>query len=170
LSFTAGTSALSYEDRGGRPRRDDRRDRAQRPDRLYPQQGAAYVFTEPAQGWTDMTQSAKLTASDGIEADDYGNSVSLDGETIGVGAPNQTVNGHSDQGAAYVYSEPGGAGVCVHRAGGSLVGEPDPAAELTASDGATLDYLGTSLAVSGNTVLADAQGHGNSAGALYEFT
>jgi hypothetical protein len=112
-----------------------------------PQQGAAYVFTEPAQGWTDMTQCAKLTASDGIEADDYGNSVSLDGETIVVGAPNQTVNGHSDQGAAYVYSEPAGG----------WSGALTQSAELTAPDGAD-GNLGIAAVVSGTTIVAGASG------------
>ena len=35
-------------------------------------QGAAYVFTEPATGWTNMTQTAKLTASDGAAGDYFG--------------------------------------------------------------------------------------------------
>src|ERR1700732_81569 len=32
-------------------------------------QGAAYVFVKPAGGWTAMTQTAKLTASDGLLGD-----------------------------------------------------------------------------------------------------
>jgi serine/threonine protein kinase len=31
-------------------------------------QGVVYVFTEPASGWTSMTQTAKLTTSDGAAA------------------------------------------------------------------------------------------------------
>ena len=50
-------------------------------------QGAAYVYTEPASGWTgSMTQTAKLTASDGAKGDGFGGSVAIDGNTVVVGA------------------------------------------------------------------------------------
>ena len=49
-------------------------------------QGAAYVFTEPGSGWTNMTQTAKLTASDGAAGDNFGYSVSISGNTVVVGA------------------------------------------------------------------------------------
>ena len=50
-------------------------------------QGAAYVFVEPARGWTTSTETAKLTASDG--AVDYwlGWSVAVAGTTVVAGAP-----------------------------------------------------------------------------------
>src|ERR1700730_18525607 len=46
--------------------------------------GAAYVFVAPASGWTDMTETAKLTASDGKPGDAFGDSVSMSGKTIAV--------------------------------------------------------------------------------------
>ncbi len=49
-------------------------------------QGAAYVFVKPKTGWRNMTQTAKLTASEGTS--DFGSSVAIDGNTILVGAPN----------------------------------------------------------------------------------
>ena len=49
------------------------------------EQGAAYVFTEPASGWADMTQTAELTASDGQADDGFGTSVSISGNTVVVG-------------------------------------------------------------------------------------
>ncbi len=49
-------------------------------------QGAVYVFTESGLGWADMNETAKLTASDGGEGDNFGASVSIDGNTIVVGA------------------------------------------------------------------------------------
>ena len=54
--------------------------------RRQPMQGAAYVFTEPASGWANMTQTAKLTASDGAAGDRFGCSVSISGNTVVVGA------------------------------------------------------------------------------------
>jgi hypothetical protein len=49
-------------------------------------QGAAYVFVKPASGWADMTQAAKLTASDGGVRDTFGLSVSISGNTVVAGA------------------------------------------------------------------------------------
>ena len=54
-----------------------------------------------------MTQTAKLTASDGAADDDFGSSVSISGNTVVVGADGATVGGNSYQGAAYVFTEPG---------------------------------------------------------------
>ena len=54
--------------------------------------GSAYVFTRDtagdlASGWT---QVAKLTADDGAEGDYFGTSVSIDGDTVVVGASGTT--------------------------------------------------------------------------------
>ncbi len=48
--------------------------------------GSAYVFTKPVVGWTDTTETAKLTASDGEESDYFGYSVSISGDNIVIGA------------------------------------------------------------------------------------
>jgi hypothetical protein len=69
-------------------------------------QGAVYVFTEPAGGWADATQTATLTASDGAIGDLLGYSVAIGGNTIVAGAPEATENTHLDQGAAYVFVRP----------------------------------------------------------------
>src|SRR5579884_2381082 len=47
-----------------------------------PQQGAVYVFTKPASGWANATQTAELTASDGAASDMLGFSVAISGQTI----------------------------------------------------------------------------------------
>ena len=44
------------------------------------------MFTEPGSGWANMTQTAKLTASDGAAGDLFGYSVSISGNTVVVGA------------------------------------------------------------------------------------
>jgi hypothetical protein len=114
--------------------------------------GAAYVFVKPAGGWKDMTETFKLTASDGLPGDAFGNSVSISGTTIAVGA--FFVNNFS--GRAYVFTGNGSTW--------------NQAAELSASDsGGILDYLGCSVAISGNTVVAGSFGHNNFQGSAYVY-
>ncbi len=66
-------------------------------------QGAAYLFTEPGSAWANMTQTAKLTASDGASNDQFGTAVAIDGNTVVAAAPYATVKGNQNQGAAYVF-------------------------------------------------------------------
>ncbi len=70
--------------------------------------GAAYVFTKPGGGWSDMTQTAKLTSSDGALSDDFGWSVSISNDVIVVGAHWHDEPGASNNGAGYVYVKPEG--------------------------------------------------------------
>ena len=126
-------------------------------------QGAAYVFTEPGSGWVSMTQTAKLTASDGAADNYFGNSLAISGNTVVIGAYEATVGGNADQGAAYVFTEPGSGWASMTQT-----------AKLTASDGAADNYFGFSVAISGNTVVVGAWGAtvgGNAdQGAAYVFT
>jgi hypothetical protein len=64
-------------------------------------QGAAYEFIRPSGGWTDMTQSAELTAADGGPNDNLGQSVSISGDTMIAGAHQPGIG----PGAAYVFIE-----------------------------------------------------------------
>jgi uncharacterized protein (DUF2345 family) len=64
--------------------------------------GSAYVFVEPGSGWANMTETAKLTASDGVAEDYFGTSVAIDGSTAVVGARGD--DGH--KGSAYVFTGP----------------------------------------------------------------
>jgi FG-GAP repeat len=126
------------------------------PQSLAPQTqgpGAAYIFVKPASGWTDMTETAKLTASDGAGGDAFGYNVSISGNTAAVGA----LFAHSGAGAAYVFVKPA--------SGWSKMTQT---AELTASDATTFDNMG-SVAISGNTVVTGAYGHNNFMGAAYVF-
>ena len=68
-------------------------------------QGAVYVFTEPACGWADETQAATLTATDGAVGDELGHSVAVSGTTIAAGALFATVNGNTEQGAVYLFTK-----------------------------------------------------------------
>ena len=108
--------------------------------------GAAYVFTEPASGWADMTQKAKLTASDGAANDEFGISVAVDGDTIVVGAhQNDADTNNNDEGAAYLFTEPA-----------SGWADMTQKAKLTASDAAAQDRYGYSVGVSGDTIAVGA--------------
>jgi hypothetical protein len=117
--------------------------------------GAAYVYEEPEGGWKNATQTAKLTPSDAVNGDGFGNAVAINGRTIAVGAP----DGNSHEGAVYVFSEPAGGWV-----------DTTQTAKLTASDGAANDDLGYSIAMSGKTVIAGAEGDDNHRGAVDVFT
>jgi hypothetical protein len=127
--------------------------------------GAAYVFVKPADGWKDMTETAKLTARYGDLGDDFGNNVSLQGGTLAIGAPcapspNDFLN--CGPGAVYVFVQPIGGWKTMTQT-----------AMLLASDRQNNDGFGT-VAVSGNTVAvgapcAPANSNGCGPGALYMF-
>jgi hypothetical protein len=122
--------------------------------------GAVYVFERPGGGWTDMTQTAKLTASDGLANDNFGGAVDIDGGTIAVGAylHNAPV---SNTGAAYVYAAPAGAWT-----------DTTETAKLTASDGNAEDQFGISVSISGDAVIAGADRDSDvlyQAGSAYVF-
>lgn len=91
---------------------------------------------------------------------DQSNSVAISGSTIVAGAPDQTIDGQTFQGAVYVFTEPA-----------SGWQNATQNAELTASDGAARDFLGDSVSISGSTVVAGAPGHGTTgSGAVYVYT
>jgi hypothetical protein len=129
------------------------------------ERGAAYVYVRPPTGWTNLTQTAKLTADDGADSDELGFAVAVseDGQTVVAGAPWNDAGGFN-RGAAYVYARPPGG----------WVGTATFSAKLTASDGADGDRLGYAVAVSGNgeTVAAGAVDNdvgGTSRGAVYVY-
>jgi hypothetical protein len=116
--------------------------------------GAAYVFVNAGGTWS---QTAKLTASGGSGA--FGDAVRLDGNNALIGAQQTGVGGNRDQGAAFVFTNQGGTW--------------SQSATLVASDGATFDSLGSSVALEGSTALVGAPGatvNGSQRGAAYIFT
>jgi uncharacterized protein (DUF2345 family) len=122
--------------------------------------GAAYVFVKPIGGWNgNLTQTAKLTASDGLAFDRFGRSVAISGHTVVVGAFGADIGSNTNQGAAYVFVKPSGG----------WSGNLTENAKLTASDGAAFDEFGTSVAVSGDTVVVGARGNNSFQGAAYVF-
>ena len=118
--------------------------------------GAAYVFVKPPAGWTDDTETAKLTPSDSNQQDQFGRSVAISSGTVIVGSPVHPNN--TRQGNAYIFVAP-------------PTGWADATenAKLTASDAAGGDSLGTSVAIAGATAVAGAPGDNSGRGAAYVF-
>lgn len=124
-------------------------------------QGAVYVYTEPAGGWASTANyTAELTASDGGANDTLGVAVAVSGSNVVAGAPDHTVGSNAEQGAVYVFSEPAGG----------WASTANYTAELTASNGVTPDALGNAVAVSGSTIVAGAFNRNNAHGAAYVYS
>jgi hypothetical protein len=121
-------------------------------------QGAAYVFVEPKGGWSNMTQTAELTASDGAANFNFGYSVSASSSTIVIGAPFTIVGSKFQQGKAYIFVKP-------------LNGwkSADENAQLTARNGIATNYFGYSVAISASSILVGAPNVNQGQGAAYLF-
>jgi len=121
-------------------------------------QGAVFVFVKPASGWSDMTETAMLTASDGQPGEYLGESVAIsdDGSTVVAGAPLWPADGKGD-GAVYVFAK-------------SQSGWTDATetAQLRTTDGAFVQ-LGQSVAMTGHTIVAGGHGFSDLQGAAYVF-
>ncbi|HMX25272.1 MAG TPA: putative Ig domain-containing protein [Blastocatellia bacterium] len=105
-------------------------------------QGSAYIYSGLD---CNFTEQAHPIASDGAAYDYFGYAVSVDGDTMVVGAYSDTVGANGDQGSVYIFSRnQGGAGVW---------GEVK---HLTASDGSADDGFGAAVAVDGDTIVVGA--------------
>ncbi|HEY1714618.1 MAG TPA: Ig-like domain repeat protein [Solirubrobacteraceae bacterium] len=120
--------------------------------------GTVYVFSRPQAGWASEDEAAELAASDPASELGISVAVSTDGSTVVAGA---TTNGqvNSAEGAVYVWVRPPGGW-----------SSEQQNAELLPSDGGINDEVGTSLAISGDTVFAGATGANSGRGAVYVFT
>ena len=119
----------------------------------------AYVFTEPASGWANMTPTAELAASDGAAGYQFASTVSISGDTVVVGSFAATVDGHEGQGAAYVFAEPASGWTNMTQT-----------AELAASDAAAGSEFGVAVTISGNTLVVGSLFANSGHGAVYAFT
>jgi hypothetical protein len=117
--------------------------------------GEAYVFIKPASGWTSMTETARLTASDGQVGDLFGYVVSVSGTTVVAGAP-LVPCGSSSCGAAYIFVKPVG--------GWTTTTETAKLSSPVKSDG-----FGFSVANNPNSIVMGAQYDSKAKGALYVF-
>ena len=118
--------------------------------------GSAYIFFREGAGWR---KQAKLVASDLAGGDSFGESVSLHGNTAVVGA-----NGHTHGGARF-----GGAAYVFVRTGNQWTEQ----AKLVANDTAKADRFGSSVSMSGKTIVVGAPFHDSEravdSGAAYVF-
>ena len=127
-----------------------------------PHSGSAYVFTRDtagnlASGWT---QVAWLTAGDGAADDWFGRSVSIDGDTMVIGATQDDDKGDKS-GSAYVF---------MRATAGDLTSGWTQVAKLTAGDGAANDEFGSSVSIDGDAVVIGAVQLQTSSGSAYVFT
>ncbi len=102
----------------------------------HPNESVGYLLLRQAAFDED-----KITAFDGAEFDFFGTSVAIDGYTMVVGSPNDDDKG-ADAGAAYIYERD--------------VNKWRFVKKITALDGAAGDKFGTSVAISGDTVVVGA--------------
>ena len=123
--------------------------------------GAAYVFTRPASGWRNATESARLTSSD-PGTTWFGYSLALDGRKAIVGDPHYSRRQNTREGAAFVYNKP--------KDGWKTTSQFSD--KLTGSDAKLVTFFGTSVAVAPSAVMVGAAWAGfgfNPYGAMYIF-
>ena len=117
--------------------------------------GSAYVFQRTGTIWS---QQDKLKASDTAPFDEFGTSVAIHGNTALVGAPLDDNSGGAGAGSAYLF-----------RRSSTTWSET---AKIVASDAASLDYFGRSVALHGGTAVVGAYLNdelGINAGGAYAF-
>ena len=109
-------------------------------------QGSAYIFRGLDTATGMVSENAKLSASDAAASDFFGSAVSVSGGIGLVAAvPPWDVN-VEPKGAAYVF-----------RGFDTATGTVIENVKLTASDGVTQDYFGSSVSISGNIGIIGAQ-------------
>ncbi len=117
--------------------------------------GSAYIYERDQGGRENWGEVKKLVASDASSSDQFGYAVAISGEVAVVGAPNNA------SGAVYVFARDEG--------GSDNWGEVK---ELVASDAASGDQFGFSVAIDGDTVVVGAFGNsdaGHHSGSAYVF-
>jgi hypothetical protein len=104
--------------------------------------GASYVFVRSGTTWV---QQQELTASDAAAHDAFGTSVGISAGSVVVGAPNHQVGSAFDAGASYVFVQSGTTWTQQQ--------------ELAPGDIAAFDSFGTSVGISGSSVIVGAPDH-----------
>jgi hypothetical protein len=118
--------------------------------------GQAFVFVKPPGGWTTTSQyNAALTASNEGYSDSFGAGVATSGNTIAVGTPQNYSFG---QGVVYVFEEENGGWRNMTQT-----------AELSIPNVPGGAYLGQSVAMTPNAIIAGAIFSGYQKGAAYVF-
>lgn len=105
------------------------------------------------------TQKQKLVSSDGDYADDFGQSISLDSDTVVIGAGGAALNDEFSSGYAYVFTRTGNIWKQQQK--------------ISVSDSTDGDGFGSPVSLSGDTILIGAPGaqiNGYGTGSVYVFT
>ncbi|MGH2541217.1 MAG: FG-GAP repeat protein, partial [Ardenticatenaceae bacterium] len=106
--------------------------------------GAAYIFEEPLTGWSGtLTETAKLTPSDGHPDDTFGRAIALHDETVVVGAYSLNIGDAYKAGAVYVFEEPVGG----------WSGTLSESQQLLSPNPTDNGFFGARLALAGNTLV-----------------
>lgn len=118
--------------------------------------GSAYVFRHNGTSWVEQQ---KLTASDAAAGDLFGNSISISGDTVIVGAYMDDCSEDIECGAVYVFQLNGTRWIEQQK--------------LTASDGDERGWFGRSISISGKFVFVGANlgegTAGSASGSVYVF-
>lgn len=128
------------------------------------QPNTVFVFSRPNGAWTSTSQAARLTMPSGESEANFGQAVSISGDTIVVGASGEDYYSYNPRhkGAAFVFTRPNGGWVST-----------SAAAKLTALAGDIGDRFGSAVAVSGDTIVIAAPGdrnhRGSRVGSAYVF-
>ena len=137
-------------------------------------EGKAAINNIPATPYTSGFER-KITASDALGGDYFGQSVALDGTTLVVGAYNDDNENSSKSGSVYVYdlNLEGKAAI------NNIPATPYAAnfeRKITASDGAAGDNFGWSVVIEGDTLVVgayndddDCDCNGNDSGSVYVY-
>ncbi|MBT4290511.1 MAG: hypothetical protein HOD92_24555, partial [Deltaproteobacteria bacterium] len=116
--------------------------------------GSAYVFKKQSDG--SLMQIAKIQANDAAANDNFGESVTINGDYIVVGAPREDTTG-SDAGSVYLF-----------RRNSDSTDDVTQIAKFQADDAASGTYFGNSVAMVGDYVVVGAE-QANSSGSAYLF-
>ncbi len=117
--------------------------------------GSAYVYSRSGTTWTE---EQKLFPNNAAAGDKFGSAVSIYDDYALVGAPNNDANGNNS-GSAYIFKR-----------SGSTWNQND---HLIPTDGASDDFCGTSVCISGNNAVFGSRLHdagGSNAGAAFMYT
>ncbi len=117
--------------------------------------GSAHIFTRDGGVWTSQ---AKIVPLDGTALDEFGYSVSINGDTAIIGAPIDDNDGNNS-GSAYIFTRTGGVWT--------------QQSKLIPADGSAVDYFGNAVAISNGAAAVGANrndDNGSSSGSAYAFT
>ena len=95
-----------------------------------------------------MTEAAKLIVPTDLPYNGSQGSLAISDQTVAAGVALAKIGSNAEQGAVYIYERPAGGWR------GNLL----PSARLIASDGSADDRLGSTVAMSGRTVVGGAEG------------